>query len=300
MDAAPGPVSRASRSSTNVLSLSMPQLSTLSPTVPSPLTTSTTHIVQTCHGRIYSNLQKEINQSAKMRGQNRRKRNTANWLYPAPMRWCHGEKLKPDGGWLNDISRRGTECFTSPMRSGAILFLPRGSVRFPECWSTSPHNRTNNWEEGVAEPQLVVQVKRYRHGRGVDVANITGLLHGQYSVRYCEKSPIEITKCGTQEVSAGEGRGVRQRSNPYTPVCVDAELEHILRRNGPSQGAEVPQKCGQDGVNPPQTDSGIKSRDVFLRISKDLLGRLLPDGVDLFPVVTISYRQRRDAQQVGL
>jgi len=53
-------------------------------------------------------------------------------------------------------------------------------------------------------------------------------------------------------------------------------------------------------VGPPQTDRGIESRDEFLCVSKDLLGGLLLDGVYLLPVVTVSYRQRLDTQQVGL
>jgi len=40
-----------------------------------------------------------------------------------------------------------------------IFFLPRGSAR-PERRCTSRRNeRINSWEDGVAEPRLVVQVK---------------------------------------------------------------------------------------------------------------------------------------------
>ena len=53
-------------------------------------------------------------------------------------------------------------------------------------------------------------------------------------------------------------------------------------------------------MSPPQIDSGVKSRDVFLCFPKDLPGGLLPDGEDLVSVVTVSNRQRRDAKQVGL
>ena len=78
------------------------------------------------------------------------------------------------------------------------------------------------------------------------------------------------------------------------------EFEYVLGGNRPSQGLEVLQKCGEDAMGPPQADGGVKSRDVFPCIPKDLPDGFPRDGGDRVVVITISYCKCRDAEQVGL